>query len=185
MSVFGVVMVRIFPHSDQNNSKYGHFSLSVGYSSQNLRRNQYQTFLVLSNCAWYLYFVSLVFSGIVCLDCSHGKISIDFILTQSSFTASERERDYYPQRINTRAALRVAERLSCLICLSNMLLVGWILFSRLNDFFRLFRLCPFLPKVKNLFPRKNSSCFDRTWSDPGVQDQDSYMLKLGRLVKNF
>ena len=64
------------------------------------------------------------FSGIVYLDCNHGKISIDFILTQSSFTASERELDYYPQRINTRVALRDAERLSCLICLSNMLLVG-------------------------------------------------------------
>ena len=40
MSVFGVILVRIFPHSDwirenadQNNSKYGHFSRSVYWLS--------------------------------------------------------------------------------------------------------------------------------------------------------
>ena len=25
VSVFGIILVRIFPHSDQNNSEYGHF----------------------------------------------------------------------------------------------------------------------------------------------------------------
>ena len=29
VSVFGVVLVQIFPHSDQNNSEYGHFLRSV------------------------------------------------------------------------------------------------------------------------------------------------------------
>ena len=29
MTAFGVILVRIFRHSDQNNSEYGHFSLSV------------------------------------------------------------------------------------------------------------------------------------------------------------
>ena len=28
-SLFGVIMVRIFPHSDQNYSEYGHFLRSV------------------------------------------------------------------------------------------------------------------------------------------------------------
>ena len=26
MSVFGVILAHVFPHSDQNNSEYGHFS---------------------------------------------------------------------------------------------------------------------------------------------------------------
>ena len=28
LSIFGVILVHIFPHSDQNNSEYGHFSRS-------------------------------------------------------------------------------------------------------------------------------------------------------------
>ena len=30
-SVFGVILVRIFPHSDQNNSEYGHFCAMKGF----------------------------------------------------------------------------------------------------------------------------------------------------------
>ena len=39
MSIFGVILVHIFPHSEKNNSEYGHFSRSVSYSHYS--RNSY------------------------------------------------------------------------------------------------------------------------------------------------
>ena len=52
MSVFGVILVRIFSHSDQNNSKYGHFSRSVFLSH-------------IMSCSDFPYMFSLVFLEII------------------------------------------------------------------------------------------------------------------------
>ena len=40
VSVFGVILVLIFPHSDQNNSEYGHFLRSAHLSHFKISRSQ-------------------------------------------------------------------------------------------------------------------------------------------------